>query len=160
MRLPNKALFSLFSLLFLVEFPSAGAFVPSNTAPETSHRFQQDPGLFASLSTPVDGSVDAASPADNNDSDFGQIEFPPPLGLTDRLKRAATFWSTAVPIVANYYGIIGKIQTQELLGRKMTEEEIEVCSQRMETNDKTCIYTHQSTHKTFVYNYYCAETLE
>ena len=54
------------------------------------------------------------------------IEFPPPLSAVDRLKRAATFYSTAIPIVANYYGLIGGIKLQELLGEAQTEEEIEV----------------------------------
>lgn len=70
---------------------------------------------------------DTTGPIENStaDDDLESIEFPPPLGTLDRLKRAATFWSTAVPIVANYYGIIGKTRMNELLGRKMTEEEIE-----------------------------------
>lgn len=53
------------------------------------------------------------------------VEFPPPLSAVDRLKRAATFYSTAIPIVANYYGLIGGIKLQELLGEAQTEEEIE-----------------------------------
>lgn len=56
------------------------------------------------------------------------VEFPPPLTPVDRFKRAATFWSTAIPIVANYYGIIGKIKMQEVLGTKMSDEEVEVSS--------------------------------
>ena len=41
-------------------------------------------------------SVDSAS--------VESAEFPPPLSKVDRLKRAAQFWSTAVPIIASYYG--------------------------------------------------------
>ena len=55
------------------------------------------------------------------------VAFPPPLSATDRLKRAATFWSTAVPIIANYYGLIGTLKLNEILGKEMTDEEIEVC---------------------------------
>lgn len=54
------------------------------------------------------------------------VEFPPPLSTADRLKRAATFWSTAIPIVASYYGLISRIKLQDLLGlEKWTDEEIE-----------------------------------
>jgi hypothetical protein len=67
-------------------------------------------------------------PLINNDQldTSSSIEFPPPLSTLDRMKRAATFWSTTIPIVANYYGLIGNIKLQELLGNKMTEEDIEV----------------------------------
>ena len=97
---------------------------------------------FASVSTPPISAADAAS-SDSDDATNGNknesesttlesIEFPPPLSSMDRLKRAATFWSTAVPIVANYYGIIGKTKLQELMGQKLTDEEIEVREQIME----------------------------
>lgn len=59
---------------------------------------------------------------DNNIS----VEFPPPIGRADRLKRAATFWSTALPIVASYYGLISRLRLQELLGGKaLSEEQVE-----------------------------------
>ena len=53
------------------------------------------------------------------------VEFPPPLSEFDRFKRAATFWSTAIPIVASYYGLIGQLKLQEIFGDKLTEETIE-----------------------------------
>ncbi|KAG7368184.1 ABC1 family-domain containing protein [Nitzschia inconspicua] len=59
------------------------------------------------------------------DDELETIDFPPPLSTLDRMKRAATFWSTAIPIVANYYGLIGNIKLQELLGTKMTERDVE-----------------------------------
>jgi aarF domain-containing kinase len=58
-------------------------------------------------------------------SKFDEIEFPPPLTPAQRLKRAATFWSTALPIVASYYGLISRIKLQELLGDKLSESEVE-----------------------------------
>lgn len=63
-----------------------------------------------------------------NDSDDDEaVEFPPPLSSVDRLKRAATFWSVAVPIVANYYGKFAEMKLREgLLGETMSDEEIEV----------------------------------
>lgn len=66
------------------------------------------------------------STSDSDDS-IQDVEFPPPLSPWDRTKRAATFYSTAVPIIANYYGLIGNLKIQELLGtERFSEEEIEV----------------------------------
>ena len=63
----------------------------------------------------------------NDDERNVDVEFPPPLSSWDRTKRAATFYSTAIPIIANYYGLIGNIKIQELIGtEKFSEEEIEV----------------------------------
>jgi hypothetical protein len=64
---------------------------------------------------------------ENDDDRSGEVEFPPPLSSWDRTKRAATFYSTAIPIIANYYGLIGNIKIQELTGsEKINDEEIEV----------------------------------
>ena len=68
------------------------------------------------------------STSDSDDSTTQDVEFPPPLSPWDRTKRAATFYSTVVPIIANYYGLIGNLKVQELLGTgRFSEEEIEVC---------------------------------
>jgi hypothetical protein len=69
-----------------------------------------------------------ANDADTNDDDRNvDVEFPPPLSSWDRTKRAATFYSTAIPIIANYYGLIGNLKIQELIGTEnFSEEEIEV----------------------------------
>lgn len=62
----------------------------------------------------------------DGDDRIDEVEFPPPLSSWDRTKRAATFYSTAVPIIANYYGLIGNLKIQELFGTKQfSEEEIE-----------------------------------
>lgn len=54
------------------------------------------------------------------------VDFPPPLSKIDRLKRATTFWSVALPIVANYYGKSVEMKIREgLLGEEMSEEEVE-----------------------------------
>jgi hypothetical protein len=53
-------------------------------------------------------------------------DFPPPLTSLEKLQRAATFWSVALPIVANYYGLIGNLKLQEILGSPMSENDIEV----------------------------------
>jgi ABC1 atypical kinase-like domain len=61
-----------------------------------------------------------------DDEDDDDVEFPPPLSGYDRLKRAATFWSTALPIVASYYGLISQIKLRELLagGEALPEEQV------------------------------------
>lgn len=63
----------------------------------------------------------------DDDINVGDVEFPPPLSPMDRTKRAATFYSTIVPIVANYFGLIGNLKVRELLGNdNLTEQDIEV----------------------------------
>jgi len=59
------------------------------------------------------------------DEELDSVEFPPPLSQIDRLQRSALFWSKALPIVANYYGLIGSLKLQELLGEELAEEKIE-----------------------------------
>jgi aarF domain-containing kinase len=67
----------------------------------------------------------AAAVVETVEDSEGGIEFPPPLSSVDRLQRAVTFWSTAVPIVASYYGMIGNIKLQEILGKEVTEDEVQ-----------------------------------
>ena len=54
-----------------------------------------------------------------------EVEFPPPLSAADRLKRSFEFYSTAVPVIASYYGLMGSIKVQELLGTELSDAEIE-----------------------------------
>lgn len=62
----------------------------------------------------------------NEDDEETTVEFPPPLNQVDQIKRAATFWSVAVPIVANYYGKFAEMKLREgLLGETMSDEEVE-----------------------------------
>jgi len=68
----------------------------------------------------------AAMSSDAAKVDTMVVESPPPLSKLERLQRAASFWSTAIPIVANYYGLIGRIKLQERLGESHGEEAIEV----------------------------------
>jgi len=70
------------------------------------------------------------------EAETNQVDFPPPLSRIDRLKRAATFWSVAVPIVANYYGKFAEMKIREgLLGEEMSEEEVEVCNVHAKFHD-------------------------
>ena len=60
-------------------------------------------------------------------NDNVQVDFPPPLSTVDRLKRAAKFWSSALPIVLSYYSLYAEMRLREtLLGESMSEEETEV----------------------------------
>lgn len=91
------------------------------------------------ISTPLATSLQVASaeppvtdtqPVDNNndstsDDDDGDFTFPPPLSGVDRFKRAATFWSTALPIVASYYGLISSLKLKEILGRAPSTDDLE-----------------------------------
>ena len=77
----------------------------------------------AATTAPIIGSSNIV----DDDESFGDVEFPPPLTSIDQMKRAATFYSTAVPIIANYIGLIGNIKLQEMLkSESIDEEDIEV----------------------------------
>jgi hypothetical protein len=67
----------------------------------------------------------AAVDRETSSSTTGSVEFPPPLSTLGRIQRAATFWSTAIPIVAQYYGLISKIKLQEILGNPMAADQVE-----------------------------------
>mmetsp|Transcript_19168 Transcript_19168/g.34770 ORF Transcript_19168/g.34770 Transcript_19168/m.34770 type:complete len:158 (-) Transcript_19168:470-943(-) len=53
------------------------------------------------------------------------LKFPPPLNQVDRLKKAATFWVSTVPIVSNYYANLGKLKFLEIHGMPMPIDESE-----------------------------------
>lgn len=120
MRL-NNSLLCCWLTLCLIKHRRVLAFAPTYPGLDQGNLVAAG-ALFATISP------DSVSTSVSSSSDGGaeSIEFPPPISSVDRLKRAATFWSTAVPIVANYYGIIGKSKLQELLGQKISDEEMEV----------------------------------
>jgi hypothetical protein len=64
---------------------------------------------------------------DPKNESVGSVKFPPPLNKLDRLKRAATFWVSTVPIVSNYYANLGKLKFLEIHGMPMPIDESEVC---------------------------------
>ena len=81
----------------------------------------------SSVASSLEMTATATTNDDKNDNDdLDVVEFPPPLSTFDQFKRAASFWSTAVPIIANYYGLIGNVKLQELLGTSLDEENVEV----------------------------------
>ena len=101
--------------LFCFTPQEATAFVPS-------HEKYSFPKIHVATATEVASSTSSSAAVED---DGGPSEFPPPLSNVDRLKRAAKFWSEAIPIVANYYGLIGNIKLQELLGNELSESDIE-----------------------------------
>ncbi|KAL7571549.1 hypothetical protein ACA910_020966 [Epithemia clementina (nom. ined.)] len=62
-----------------------------------------------------------------NTKNVESVEFPPPLSASDRLKRSLEFYSTAVPVILNYYRLLWNIKWQQWLsgGSALTEQEIE-----------------------------------
>jgi hypothetical protein len=92
----------------------------SNARTTTQHNHAL---LHASTTLEVTTSSSSAEQADELEE---SVEFPPPLTSFDRFKRAATFWSTAIPIVANYYGLMSNLKLQEMLGDEQKEADIEV----------------------------------
>ena len=70
--------------------------------------------------------LDTSSSIESQQGVGETVEFPPPLSKVDRLKRAATFWSNALPIVASYYSKTIELQFQELLtGNKLSEKDVQ-----------------------------------
>jgi hypothetical protein len=53
------------------------------------------------------------------------VQFPPPLGKMERLKRAATFWASTAPIVVDYVGLLGHLKVQELHGMALSDHQEE-----------------------------------
>jgi aarF domain-containing kinase len=83
------------------------------------------------VDTDVSPSPSSASGINKNDDkkkdeESNSVDFPPPISEFERLKRAATFWSAAVPIVGSYYYLMNTLRLQELLGKEArSEAEIE-----------------------------------
>lgn len=78
--------------------------------------------------TATTADVETAVRATADDTESGDagaiVEFPPPLSRVDRLQRAAKFWSSALPIVASYYGKSGELLVREkFLGETVTDEQ-------------------------------------
>ena len=110
----------LFSVLFLLGDARVGHAFTSPFENQARHP------LSGSLSaTTVPDALASSNINKNENNSPNSVEFPPPLTQLDRLKRAATFWSTAVPIVAQYYGLLSKIKFQELTSNPLTESEIQ-----------------------------------
>jgi len=94
--------------LLLLQSQWVGAFVPSTTIPLAVEKRD-------------------TSRIESSDGRKQTVDFPPPLSNLDRVKRAATFWSSTVPIVASYYGKYAEMKVkEEVLGQKMSEEDLQL----------------------------------
>eukprot|EP01083_Nonionella_stella_P250857 866189_1 len=116
--------FSLASLV-LVVLPTSLAFTPlPSTKLQSVNNINtvrtQTRGL--AVSSPVE--EEQTQDLDVNASAGPTVDFPPPLSKIDRLKRAATFWSSALPIVLSYYSKSAELSFNEALtGETLTEEQ-------------------------------------
>lgn len=86
----------------------------------------------SSPSTDTAATTSASSSAAASSPSGVEFEFPPPLSNWEKAQRTAIFYQTAIPIIANYGGLIGNLKFQELLGQvlgqgesKFTEDDIE-----------------------------------
>lgn len=114
MRLP--------SCLFLVV--SSAYFLPSYSLVAPSQHVSSERHTNGRSFSPTIASM--ASVVEEQQTTSESAVFPPPLTSFGRIQRAATFWSTAIPIVANYYGLLSNLKLQELMGSPQTDEDIEV----------------------------------
>ncbi len=102
----------LISLVVNLQALCSAAFVPNFILGSNNHQNSQ----LHAVEVPTDQSDSSGSSV--------EIEFPPPLSKVDRLKRAAKFWSNAIPIVASYYSKTIELQFQELLtGNTLSNEQ-------------------------------------
>lgn len=105
----------------------AEAYIPSSSASTSRTERTFLPAASVELKA---SDVETSQSDRTSDDDEDLVTFPPPLSQLDRLKRAAVFWSKAVPIVANYYGLIGNLKLKEILGESLDDKTIEVCKIR------------------------------
>jgi ABC1 atypical kinase-like domain len=59
------------------------------------------------------GAFKSGDKSSSPEAQLETVEFPPPLSLVQRLQRAATFWATAMPIIASYYALMARLQIWE-----------------------------------------------
>jgi aarF domain-containing kinase len=115
MRVP-----SFFPLLLLLccWVGSTQAFIPAMFSASPNPR-----GCVVELSATV---VEVPSRLGARSSEEDDVTFPPPLTTVGSLQRAATFWLSVLPIVADYYGLISRIKLKELLSNEgLSEKQIE-----------------------------------
>ena len=103
---------------------NALSFVPPNANTLQSNKIDI---VLTSLSLSTSSNPSPRLLEEPNDSDADDVTFPAPLSKVDRLKRAATFWSTAVPIIASYYGKYAEMKIREkVTGECLDEDECQI----------------------------------
>ena len=110
----NFRLISLTLLLLRISTDPCAAFTQNVGQGSTYRNYQ----------TVTENKFNAVS-VDSVDSDeITDVEFPPALTKVQRMSRAATFWSSALPIVLNYYSKSAELQVKQIFtGESLTEEE-------------------------------------
>lgn len=110
------------ALLFVVQGIHTAAFL---TQPVSHVTTTKRTTAFPTTITTRINNLKAQTLSSDANEDVGiNVEFPPPLSKVDRLKRAATFWSSAIPIVLSYYSKAAELQVSEALtGISLTSDE-------------------------------------
>lgn len=111
--------------------PSYGQQLDTSLTSGQTHIPSRSSSLYA-VSTPEAPAFSTALSASNSTyqsrddaNETDDVTFPPPLTTTERLARAATFWSSALPIVASYYSLQNRLSLQSLLGRPLDDASVE-----------------------------------
>lgn len=121
--------FSFFFRVVLAAFLSHESYNVQAFTPSKQQYHVSRPALHVSTASEVPSIVGRSSDDDDDANKMESddlVEFPPPLSRVGRLTRAATFWSKALPIVANYYGLIANIKRREIMGETLGNDDIEV----------------------------------
>ena len=118
--------FSLTALSVTAATGVVGGFSPASTRTPAAARVAHE-GVESTLRGRVICDSTVPNLSEEAPTASEGVEFPAPLNKVDRLKRAATFWGNALPIVASYFGKNAEIQIKErLLGQCLSDEECEV----------------------------------
>jgi len=104
---------------------AAAAFVPADLSHRERRILMVPSRSDLRVATSADKIVDTPPSSSSGGESGSEVVFPPPLSPIDRVARAATFWGTAVPIVAQYYGLISKIKLKEVLGSSLSQDQVE-----------------------------------
>lgn len=121
----------LLSLLFVIiavnfDVTAVEAFVQPSCVSHNNKK-KSTFALWSATSSSSSSPEEILQPVSSEDGDAVGVDFPPPLSKVDRLKRAATFWSTAVPIIFSYYGKYAEITLRSKVeGQCVSDEECQL----------------------------------
>ena len=119
--LPRTAATAATTLLLVFHHTSlCSAFVP--VAVDQRSALSSDSSI-EKFSTITSAETAVASTSVSSSVESQDVEFPSEITGIDRIKRAAKFWSAAVPIVASYYGKSGELFMREaFLGERLSDD--------------------------------------
>mmetsp|Transcript_7549 Transcript_7549/g.16460 ORF Transcript_7549/g.16460 Transcript_7549/m.16460 type:complete len:617 (-) Transcript_7549:71-1921(-) len=108
------AMAALPSATLLLGRPSHAFSPPPNRPVQSARRSMFVARSEATTTTTTAAAPDGAAPAERGgDPAVATVEFPPPLTRAQRLRRAARFWSSAVPIALSYYSKDAELRVKE-----------------------------------------------